>query len=75
MTIETAAINYARAFKDRRVRVRCPKCKRLRYGERKHYYDTTRDFLECGVMLDYGYGCWAIDKPEVSRVWHGKKQK
>lgn len=59
---------------DRRVRRRCPKCRKLRYGDLRHYFDTVRVFLQCGVMVDSGYGYWAIDDPEQSRKWHRRKR-
>lgn len=70
-----SAVCDLRIEKDRSVRRRCPKCKKLRYGRMVHYYDTVRVFLECGVMLDFGYECWMIDDREKSRQWHGQRTR
>ncbi len=41
-----------------RVTADCPYHGRLEAGNRHVAYDTVRIFLDCGTMLDYGYGEW-----------------
>ena len=46
-----------------RTRAKCPFHKRMCYGERQEFYDTTRVLFDCGAMVDYGYGYWR--KPDA----------
>ncbi|KKM00940.1 hypothetical protein LCGC14_1799390 [marine sediment metagenome] len=45
-----------------RVRILCPHHKKLCYGEKQSFYDTTRVFFDCGTFLDYGYGYYESPK-------------
>lgn len=46
----------------KRTRVKCPFHKHLCYGEKQEFYDTTRIFLDCGTLIDYGYGYYEPPK-------------
>jgi len=58
------AICDLRTAPDKRTRKKCPFHKMLEYGDLVTAYDTTRVFLECGVLLDYGYGYWQKPSPD-----------
>ncbi len=49
-----------------RTRVPCPYHKRLCYGEKQEFYDTTRIFFDCGTLADYGYGYY--DPPKLYKA-------
>lgn len=45
-------IHIFRAKKIKRIRMKCPYCKRLCYGDRHDYYDGSYFFLDCGTKID-----------------------
>ena len=53
---EQSYIHIYRCEHPERARAQCPYHKKLEYGERQSFYDTTRVFFDCGAMADYGYG-------------------
>lgn len=55
-------IHIYRCESPTRTRAMCPHHKRLCYGERQEFYDTTRIFFDCGTYLDYGYGYYEPPK-------------
>jgi len=58
MKRRSGAICDLRTSPDRRARRKCPYHKKMEYGEMVTAYDTIRVFLDCGTLLDYGYGYW-----------------
>ncbi len=55
-------IHIYRCENPQRTRAMCPYHKRLCYGERQEFYDTTRIFFDCGTEVDYGYGYYEAPK-------------
>lgn len=41
-----------RTDKIKRIRRKCPYCKRLCYGSRHDYYDGSYSFFDCGTQID-----------------------
>lgn len=52
----TTGLHIYRCENPTRTRVMCPHHKHLCYGERQEFYDTMRILLDCGTVVDYGYG-------------------
>jgi hypothetical protein len=47
---------------DRKVRRRCPRCRRRESARLRECYDTVYLFFACGVAVDLGAGEWWDDK-------------
>lgn len=57
-----------------RVEALCPYHKQPEPAERFEYYDTRRDFFDCGSFVDYGYGV-SSEPIEVTRKrWRDQKR-
>ena len=52
----TNGLHIYRCEHPTRTRTMCPHHKRLCYGEKQEFYDTTRILFDCGTFADYGYG-------------------
>jgi len=55
-------IHIYRCENPQRTRQLCPHHKKLEYGEKQEFYDTTRIFFDCGTFADYGYGYYEPPK-------------
>ncbi len=62
----TSGIHIYRCENPIRTRALCPYHKRLCYGEKQEFYDTTRIFFDCGTFADYGYGYY--ESPKLYRT-------
>ena len=58
-----------------RVRQRCPFHKRLCYGDKQEFYDTTRVYFDCGTVADYGYDEWTAPRSVQRRKWREAKRR
>lgn len=73
--IFNGAICDLQTEKSKRIEADCPYHKARTAGTRRFYYDTTRDFLDCGVTLDHGYGYYQLSDELEAEERHEKRAR